>query len=490
MHLKGFSRSFFPSLAAALFLAISAAARPAPAEFVPGDRYFDTLTGLVDRSTASVVAYVYLYSLTSLHAESLPVRLADALGAAAARRVRVEVIFNSLSVLGGEEVDSLNDRNRAAAERLAQKGVRVSFEDAPALLHAKAVLVDGTAALLGSSNWSAKSWTENIETNLLLRDPAVLRPLAAYLGQIPRTPFVPDAADAVRLPASLLMSPTGLGLMSRRRAESAFDLYLWLLKESQSPGAVGPVRVPLETLADLLGKPHLPLQQKRFFVSRALRELQNRYGLVAVDFQKDSDALVTLLPLGTDTFSLSRDYWSFGWDRRLAFPGKLMLVLGRYHSERSPERPRWRRSKVTLERDHGVSESTLDRGTIELKRADLLEVHPSPLSPAGGPRPPNEYTPNPFYDPAVRAAARQALVALHGPDKVSRAARIAAAFYEDADIGAVEALIALENAHGPERIARAVSRVGAKAPDNPKRTIGYLIAVVRNPDRPAPALEP
>ncbi len=87
MHLKGFSRSFFPSLAAALFLAISAAARPAPAEFVPGDRYFDTLTGLVDRSTASVVAYVYLYSLTSLHAESLPVRLADALGAAAARQL-------------------------------------------------------------------------------------------------------------------------------------------------------------------------------------------------------------------------------------------------------------------------------------------------------------------------------------------------------------------------------------------------------------------
>ncbi|MBK9430089.1 MAG: phospholipase D family protein, partial [Elusimicrobia bacterium] len=239
--MKPSPHSFFLSLAAALFLSASAAARSTPVEFVPGDRYFDTLTGLVARSTASVVAYVYLYSLTPLHAESLPVRLADALGAAAARGVRVEVVFNSLSVLGGEEVDSLNDRNRAAAERLAQKGVRVFFEDAPALLHAKAVLVDGTAALLGSSNWSAKSWTENIETNLLLREPAVLRPLAAYLGQIPRTPYVPDAA--VRLPASLLASPAGLGLMSRRRAENAFDLYLWLLKESQAPGATGPVRV-------------------------------------------------------------------------------------------------------------------------------------------------------------------------------------------------------------------------------------------------------
>lgn len=487
MPMKPSPRSFFLSLAAALFLAISAAARPAPVEFVPGDRYFDTLEGLVARSTASVVAYVYLYSLTPLHAESLPVRLADALGAAAARGVRVEVVFNSLSVLGGEEVDSLNDRNRAAAERLAQKGVRVFFEDAPTLLHAKVVLVDGTAALLGSSNWSAKSWTENIETNLLLRDPAVLRPLAAYLGQIPRTHYAPDA---VRLPASLLTSPTGLGLMSRRRAENAFDLYLWLLKESQAPGAVGPVRVPLEAVADRMGKPRLRPQQKRFFVSRTLRELQHRYGLLTVAFQKDSDALVTLLPLGPDTFSLSRDYWSFGWDRRLAFPGKLMLVLGRYYSERSPERPRWRRSKFTLERDHGVSESTLDRGTVELKRADLLEVHPSPLSPAGGPRPPNEYTPNPFYDPALRAVRREALVAAHGPDKVARAARVAAAFYEDADIGAVEALIALENAHGPDRIARAVARVGAKAPDNPKRNLGYLIAVVRNPDRPAPAVVP
>lgn len=488
--MKGYSRPFSLSLAAALFLAVPAAARPAPVEFVPGDRYFDTLTGMVERSTASVEAYVYLYSLTPLHAASLPVRLADALGAAAARGVRVDVVFNSLSVPGGDDFGSLTERNHAAAERLTQKGVRVFFEDAPAVLHAKAVLVDGAAALLGSSNWSAKSWTENVETNLLLRDPAALRPLAAYLGRIPRTPFVPDAADAVRLPASLLRSPTGLGLMSRRRAENAFDLYLWLLKESQTTGVVGPLRVPLEAVADRLGKPRLPPQQKRFFVSRTLRELQNRYGIVTVDFQKDADALVTLLPLGPDTFLLSRDYWSFGWDRRLAFPGKLMLVLGRYYSERSPERPRWRRSKITLERDHGVSESTLDRGTVELKRADLLEVRSSPLSPDGGPRPPNEYTPNPFHDPAVRAAARRALVAAHGPDKVARAARIAAAFYEDADIGAVEALIALENAHGPDRVARAVARVGAKAPDNPKRNIGYLISVVRNPDRPAPVGEP
>ncbi|MBK7574051.1 MAG: phosphatidylserine/phosphatidylglycerophosphate/cardiolipin synthase family protein [Elusimicrobia bacterium] len=186
--MKPSPHSFFLSLAAALFLSASAAARPTPVEFVPGDRYFDTLTGLVARSTASVVAYVYLYSLTPLHAESLPVRLADALGAAAARGVRVEVVFNSLSVLGGEEVDSLNDRNRAAAERLAQKGVRVFFEDAPALLHAKAVLVDGTAALLGSSNWSAKSWTENIETNLLLREPAVLRPWRRTWAKSPARP--------------------------------------------------------------------------------------------------------------------------------------------------------------------------------------------------------------------------------------------------------------------------------------------------------------
>lgn len=477
-------------LAAALLLSSPAAARPAPVEFVPGDRYFDTLLGLVERSTTSIEAYVYLYSLASFHAEALPVRLADALGAAAARGVRVEVVFNGLAVISGEDFDALNDRNRAAAERLAQKGVRVSFEEAPALLHAKAVLVDGGVALLGSSNWSAKSWSDNIETNLLLRDPAALRSLAAYLGQMPRTPFVPDAADAVRLPVSLLTSPTGLGLMSRRRAENAFDLYLWLLKESQSSGAAGPLPVPLEALADLLGKPHLPLQQKRFFVSRTLRELQTRYRLITVVFQKESDALVTLLPSGPGTFSLSQDYWTFGWDRRLAFPGKIMLVLGRHYSERSPESPRWRRSKITLERDHGVSESTLDRGTVELKRADLLEVRSSPLTPEGGPRPPNEYTPNPFYDPALRAAARRALVAAHGEDKVARAARIAAAFYEDADIGAVEALIALENAHGPERVARAVARVGAKAPDNPKRNIGYLIAVVRNPDRPDPALEP
>jgi hypothetical protein len=142
------------------------------------------------------------------------------------------------------------------------------------------------------------------------------------------------------------------------------------------------------------------------------------------------------------------------------------------------------RSKFTLEREHGVSESTLDRGTVELKRANLWEVRNSPISTIPGARKPNEYTPNPLYDPRVWEERRERLTARYGREKVDRAALIAVDFYEDRDLAAIEALVNLENEFGQEKVARAVRQVGAKRPGNPKRNIGYLITVIQNPERP------
>jgi hypothetical protein len=460
-------------------------ARGEKGDFISGDEYHVALIDAVDRATSTVTAYVYLYSLNQENPDAPAARLASSLGAAARRGVRVDVVFNGRSgPSGDEDYGTLDDKNRAAAEALHRGGVRVFFETAPSLLHAKVVVIDGARVLLGSSNWSHKSFTENIEANLAVRDPSLARRIESHLAVVPREPFRSEDDDSVHVPVTFLHESRGLRLFSRRRAESALDVYLWLLKETQSPGASSTVRVNLEGLAAQMGKGSLPRNQQRFFASRNLRDLRDLYGVADVVFHDDADAEVTPRSVTGDVFSIPRDYWSFGWDRRLQFSGKAFFLLSRYYGERSPSRPRWRRSKLTMERDHGVSESTLDRGTVELKRADLLEVRHSPIPPSGEPRSPNDYTPNPFYDPRVRDEERRRLADRAGAEKFERAARIAVQFYEDSDLEAIQALIDLEDRFGRDKVDRAVRRIGAKSLSNPKRNIGYLITTIRNPERP------
>jgi hypothetical protein len=56
---------------------------------------------------------------------------------------------------------------------------------------------------------------------------------------------------------------------------------------------------------------------------------------------------------------------------------------------------------------------------------------------------------------------------------------MAALVYEDWDVRGLQTLIELEDQLGRERIAAAEKILGAKRPDNPKRSLGYLIRTLR-----------
>ena len=52
--------------------------------------------------------------------------------------------------------------------------------------------------------------------------------------------------------------------------------------------------------------------------------------------------------------------------------------------------------------------------------------------------------------------------------------------YEDCDVNGIKELIDLENQFGAARVEAAVKLLGQKNPDNPKRSMGYLIGTIRN----------
>jgi len=85
-------------------------------------------------------------------------RLFDALAAAAARGLAVDVIMAAVS--GSHPATSFN---HAAAASLASMGCRAHFAMPARLLHAKTAVIDSFIVWVGSGNWTAAAATFNHE---------------------------------------------------------------------------------------------------------------------------------------------------------------------------------------------------------------------------------------------------------------------------------------------------------------------------------------
>jgi cardiolipin synthase len=89
------------------------------------------------------------------------------LEAAAARGVDVRLLLP-----GRSDVPVLRHAAHGAYARLLRAGVRIWEYDATVVLHAKTLVVDGYASIVGSSNLDFRSFWLNAECNLLLFDDA------------------------------------------------------------------------------------------------------------------------------------------------------------------------------------------------------------------------------------------------------------------------------------------------------------------------------
>src|SRR5664279_676819 len=122
------------------------------------------LVGLIDAAHRSV-------SVENEEMDSTPI--VSALEAAGLRGVLVEVTMTA------------NSEWDTAFAALTGAGVRVAtYPDSPSALyvHAKAIVVDGSTAFVGSQNFSTSSLDDNRELGLVTGDPAVVGPLAQTLA--------------------------------------------------------------------------------------------------------------------------------------------------------------------------------------------------------------------------------------------------------------------------------------------------------------------
>ncbi|MGI8624296.1 MAG: DISARM system phospholipase D-like protein DrmC [Solirubrobacteraceae bacterium] len=117
--------------------------------------------------------------LMSYAAHTLPAVATDLEAAVAAGRT-VDVVFETGSDSSGEY--SAHDRHPFGAVAGIRRWRWPADQRAQAsVLHAKALVIDGERALIGSANLTKRALTANLEVGVLIRDPAVAAALEAHV---------------------------------------------------------------------------------------------------------------------------------------------------------------------------------------------------------------------------------------------------------------------------------------------------------------------
>jgi DNA uptake protein ComE-like DNA-binding protein len=98
-----------------------------------------------------------------------PLQLVEALEERADAGVSTRVILDQDD--GGEPYKSLFI-NRGLVDRFAAGNVEVKFDEEDVLLHSKVLVVDGTAAIVGSHNWTRSGFSNTHEVSVLLHGAA------------------------------------------------------------------------------------------------------------------------------------------------------------------------------------------------------------------------------------------------------------------------------------------------------------------------------
>lgn len=470
------------------FLTPQAMGFPAEAKFIPSREYAATVQAELEKAKSSITVCMYLFTLRPQQHDSPVLKLAESLRKAHQAGVRVNVILDQNIRFFDEEgldTDQAEGKNAAAYAFLKAQGIPVFFDDVSTYTHSKVVVIDEETVIAGSSNWTDSALNRNQETNFLLRSKPLAKEVLAVFKTIPQVDPLPNYDDAgVNVPAEFLLNKDYFGRMSHGD-ERSLDIYLYLIREQSKTPESRSLTLRYTDLAESLDLTSKDDSNQRNQINKVLLKLKKRYHLIDYELDYEGDAQVTLAPLNGDrTVFIPLRYWSHGWTHRLHHPSKSFFLISQYESAGSPLRPRWSAARKTMANRYHMNAGNITEGITELRRLNLIEVDYSPNVPKKGFRRASIYIPNTLYDPTELEAAFEELKRKHGEEKFNRAHTAAQLVYEDCDLTGIKALIDLEDQFGQARIDAALKIVAEKNPDNPLRSMAYLIGTIKNLKNP------
>ena len=464
-----------------LFISQTLFAMQAEVENISPDQYFQTTLNELTQAKKSIDVVMYLASFDPTEPNSQVSQLLKGLVDAKNRGVQVKVILDQnldfTDEPGPNEI--YKNKNQAAFEYLRSNNIEVFYDTAQIYTHAKAIVIDHETSILGSTNWSKAALTKNNEVNTIIRSKEFSQNLINQLDQIKLQEYIPAVVTpSVKIPRDFLKKKI-LGEIVSQSDERAFDVYLYLLGQ-YNQNKDSKVELNYDLLAESLAINKMTKEDYRRQITKILFKLKEKYTLI--DFEnptRNQDAQITLKDSKTDSFDLPTAYWKYLWNQKLNLSTKTMYLI--VLSNTSPSTPSIAISREDISKMYAISESFISDGTKGLRINNLLDIQYGSLEDQNySNRQPNVYTPKPLYDPAELQKDLTRLGQKEGQDKLQRAISIASVFYEQNDPKAIKVLIDLENQYGQDIIQQAVQKIGDKNPDNPKRSMGYLVATIKS----------
>ncbi len=445
--------------------------------------YFATLTQEIEQAKESIIVYLYHFSINPDNSNSLPLKIAEALIQAKKRGVLVEVVLDQnidFTAHPSKDAWVVDGKNWTAYEFLSANKIPVYFDSPSTYIHSKVAVFDKETVILGSSNWSQTSLTKNVETNVLLRSKTVAEEILNYLSTVERqTPL--EEGPTVPIPFSFMENSQLLGKMVISQDNGGFDLYTALLKMAWEKGTTefNLNEEELGTLLGLKGKKSIGYQRG---LAKAYRRLEKKYNLIHYEnsYGKEIHVQLINLPNPDKILSVPLNYWTLGWNKKLALPGKLFYFISLYQTSISDRKPQWSLAEATLAANFHVSPQSISIGVTKLRRANLIEVMYDTLTKEAAPRRANIYVTNSLYDPLLIEKGLKQLQEKYGADLLDQAQKCATLVYEDSSLKTIETFIQLEQTYGREKIIIVYNKLKLKSPDNPKRSPGYFINTVKS----------
>nr|MBP9128317.1 hypothetical protein [Elusimicrobiota bacterium] len=456
---------------------------PGDVEHIAPRQYAAVVGKEIQKAKSSVTLCLYLFNLQTQRHDSPVLQLAETLRKAHQSGVRVDVLLDQnipfTDLLSEEVVLAPDEKNATAVRFLRAQGIPVYLDSPAVYTHCKVVVIDEETVILGSSNWTDTAFNRNFESNVLIRSKPLAQKLLAEFRSIPRVEPGPEDEE-VSLPDEFLWNEMYFGSLARGDAR-AFDLYLWLVRAHAERPDSPTITPRFEDMAEALGILSMGREKYRVQIRKTLKKLQERYGLITFELTYGDDPKIGLTPLlGDKGIPIPTAYWSQGWNHSLSLRAKAFYLISQYEAQGSPLRPRWSAAQKTLSRRYHLPLGTLSEGVTELRRRNLMEVDYSPNVPQKEYRRASIYTLNPLYNPKDLQDRLDQMKLKYGEDRFARAQRAAQVVYEDCDANAIEALMGLEIQYGQHRVDAALKLIAQKNPDNPLRSIAYLIATVKN----------
>ena len=455
-------------------------------EYIPADKYFETALTEINFAKVSIYLVMYLVSVNPNQPEAQPSQLLNALVKAKDRGVDVKVILDQNINFESDSLDEavLTNKNQQSYEFLKRSGVPVFFDESQTFTHSKTLIIDNKTVLLGSTNWSKSALTRNHETNLLVRSEELAKNISQDLDRIKLQENVPAIlTPSVPISKDFVTDRKLLGKMASSSDERAFDSYLYFLKEFDQ-NKESTIILDYDNLAKSLGIDKMSPEDYRRQISKVLDKLQGKYK--SISFDKPGRNQNTTIKLqqtqnaeDSQNIQLPSSYFKFEWNKALSFPAKVMLLVNLYHSQNSPD-GRFSISRETLSKTYGLSESFISDGNTELKKLNLLDIEYGSFENNNfSKRQPSIYTPQNLYDPKELDDKLKSLASKHGQEKFQRALDIAKVVFEERNLRTIQTLMDLEDQYGPQIIDEASKKISEKSLDNPRRTAGYLINMIK-----------